>query len=381
MNQLRLDFGQAMVKIARRYTRCHIKVERENAHLYFNHRCKEEKLVPAALKVKPLFNTTKARSLARKQTRQNLNLRISNNHEVINKELKMMVRLGSLIMRKSSQEILEDITIKAKEAATREAQQIRARHQRKLLKLRNKRDLGNYTVNNNTLNNYTHGSCDKSNWIVNLSDRQFNAEEIKVLQRGLNFAVAPNKIPISKILSEVEVGIKNLGKSEKDLVRAQVCNITKHFTKIETNISLQEKKALTSLKNDPSVIILKADKGNCTVVINTCEYNDKMEELLSDTSTYYEIKKDSVKKTERSMNAKLLNLKRKGKFEDSEYYRIRSTDGVIPRIYGLVKIHKDNYPLRPIVSMIGSPLYNVSKFLANIISPLVGNSPYIFGQL
>ena len=121
MHQLRLDFGQAMVKIARRYTRCHIKVERESAHLYFNHRCKEEQLVPAALKVKPLFNTTKARSLARKQTRQNLNLRISNNHEVINKEIKMMIRLGSLIMQKSSQEILEDITIKAKEVATRES--------------------------------------------------------------------------------------------------------------------------------------------------------------------------------------------------------------------------------------------------------------------
>ena len=274
MNQLRLNFGQAMVKIARRFTRCHIKVERENAHLYFNHRCKEEQLVPAALKVKPLFNTTKARSLARKQTRQNLNLRISNNHEVINKEIKMMIRLGSLIIQKS---------IKAKEAATKgSSTNSSSRHQRKLFRLRNKRDIGNYTVNNNTLNNYTHGSCDKSNWIVNLSDRQFNAEEIKVLQKGLNFAVAPNKIPISKILSEVEVGIKNLGKSDKDLVRAQVCNITKHFTKIETNISLQEKKALTSLKNDHSVIILKADKGNCTVVINTCEYNDKMEELLSD---------------------------------------------------------------------------------------------------
>ena len=43
---------------------------------------------------------------------------------------------------------------------------------------------------------------------------------------------------------------------------------------------------------------------------------------------YREIKKHSVKKTEWSMNAKLLNLKRKGKFEDSEYYRIRSTDRV-----------------------------------------------------
>ena len=107
MNQLRLDFGQAMVKIARRYTRCHIKIERENAHLYFNHWYREEQLVPVALRVKPLFNTANARKLTKKQTRQNLNLRISNNHEVMNKELSMMIRLGSLVIHMSSKKLLK----------------------------------------------------------------------------------------------------------------------------------------------------------------------------------------------------------------------------------------------------------------------------------
>jgi hypothetical protein len=35
-----------------------------------------------------------------------------------------------------------------------------------------------------------------------------------------------------------------------------------------------------------------------------------------------------------------------------------------PRLYGLPKIHKEECPLRPIVSTMGSPTYNLAKYLA-----------------
>ena len=47
-----------------------------------------------------------------------------------------------------------------------------------------------------------------------------------------------------------------------------------------------------------------------------------------------------------------------------------------PRLYGLPKVHKTDLPLRPIVSSIGSPTYKLSKFVASIIGPLVGQSDY-----
>ena len=49
-------------------------------------------------------------------------------------------------------------------------------------------------------------------------------------------------------------------------------------------------------------------------------------------------------------------------------------DSALPRIYGLTKIHKPNLLLRPIVSFIGSATHELSKFLKNVLSPLVGNS-------
>jgi len=46
----------------------------------------------------------------------------------------------------------------------------------------------------------------------------------------------------------------------------------------------------------------------------------------------------------------------------------------IPRIYGLPKIHKEGVPLRPIVNTIGSPTYELAKYVAKIRKPLVGNT-------
>ena len=44
----------------------------------------------------------------------------------------------------------------------------------------------------------------------------------------------------------------------------------------------------------------------------------------------------------------------------------------LPMIYGLPKIHKPDIPLRPIAACIGSPTYNLSKFISSVISPLSG---------
>ena len=53
---------------------------------------------------------------------------------------------------------------------------------------------------------------------------------------------------------------------------------------------------------------------------------------------------------------------------------LRRSDGLSPRLYGLPKIHKSGIPLRPIVSFVNSPTYNVSRYLARILSPIVGNT-------
>jgi hypothetical protein len=73
---------------------------------------------------------------------------------------------------------------------------------------------------------------------------------------------------------------------------------------------------------------------------------------------------------------KLKQLKDKDKLEQTNYKIIRPNDASTAKFYGLPKIHKENIPLRPIVSLQGSPTYELSKYLAMILHPLVKTSPH-----
>ena len=49
-------------------------------------------------------------------------------------------------------------------------------------------------------------------------------------------------------------------------------------------------------------------------------------------------------------------------------------DSVVPRIYGIPKIHKQGTPRRPIVNTIGLSKYKLAEYLANLLKPLVGKT-------
>jgi hypothetical protein len=230
----------------------------------------------------------------------------------------------------------------------------------------------------NKLQNRRNGSVtiDKSFWVRNFSNRDLDQNELSVLQKGLNFAVTPKVIPKLEIASCIEANISKIPEKDRMAVRSEVCNILKSARIPRRNVTREELSAIQRLKKDSNIVIMKADKGNCVVVLNKSDYDTKMSDLLSDPDTYKKLKKDPSKLTERRMNAKLLLLKRNGKFSDSTYYNLRSTDAVTPRIYGLIKVHKENFPLRPIVSFVGSATYNLSKHLGKILSPLVGKNSF-----
>ena len=62
--------------------------------------------------------------------------------------------------------------------------------------------------------------------------------------------------------------------------------------------------------------------------------------------------------------------------KETNYKRIRPNDASTAKFYGLPKIHKENIHLRSIVSLPGSPTYELSKYLAMILHPLVKTSPH-----
>ena len=196
------------------------------------------------------------------------------------------------------------------------------------------------------------------------------------LEKCLKFAVAPSKIPTAEIVAAVEEGISRLNVDQKHLIRAEVSSILRRTKPPPKNISNDVFKALPALKKDPDRLVLSADKGNCVVIMDKQQYDEKASYLLSDRNTYSILKSDPTSKTQRKLNKMLLDLKKPGKISESTYKMLYSSDGLCPRFYGLPKIHKTGIPLRPIVSFVNSPTYAVSSYLAKILSPVVGNTDY-----
>lgn len=90
-----------------------------------------------------------------------------------------------------------------------------------------------------------------------------------------------------------------------------------------------------------------------------------MHVVLGDPNTCRIMEKNPIKKIENTLNDK--RWSNKGHMEDKVLYRLRSSDKLLPKAYGVSKSHKDNNPLRIIVSCVNTPLYNLVVFLHDII--------------
>ncbi|XP_037787640.1 uncharacterized protein LOC119583240 [Penaeus monodon] len=131
---------------------------------------------------------------------------------------------------------------------------------------------------------------------------------------------------------------------------------------------------LKTLKNDKTILITKPDKGRGVVILNSCDYKQKILNILSDHTKFKRITTE-VSTHLLYLEDKLKRLLRIIKTSGNEStYNFLMTSGSRPGLlYGLPKVHKPNIPLRPIISSIGTFNYNTAKFLVPIISPLTTN--------
>ena len=97
-----------------------------------------------------------------------------------------------------------------------------------------------------------------------------------------------------------------------------------------------------------------------------------MLEHLSTSGSYRKLDKDPTKKI---LNEVTKTIK-KSTLDENIKNKLISKDAMMPRNYGLPKIHKDGVPILPIVNTINSPTYQLAKFLAKKLKVFVGQTPY-----
>ena len=66
-----------------------------------------------------------------------------------------------------------------------------------------------------------------------------------------------------------------------------------------------ERRAIKSLQDDETIIIVKADKGNAVVIIDKVEYERKIGDHLADNGTYRPIQTNPLLKLQNKVNDEL----------------------------------------------------------------------------
>jgi len=143
--------------------------------------------------------------------------------------------------------------------------------------------------------------------------------------------------------------------------------------KIPSNMSQKQKQALHELKNNPAVDIYQFDKGSGFALLNKEDAISKIKDQLGEAKV---ISKDPTNSLTKKFQSTLSSLRKEDKLNNKTFYAMYPSDAIPPRMYGMLKAHKPqkDYPMRIVVSTIGSPMYGTSKHLVELIQPVLDKS-------
>ncbi|XP_029638026.1 uncharacterized protein LOC115213231 [Octopus sinensis] len=120
--------------------------------------------------------------------------------------------------------------------------------------------------------------------VIIVSSQHLENSEEAVLNKGLKFATTIKCIRYLDMIAPIEEIAVKIPKAQGDELRWKVRQILEKGKFPKPNIPKKEKFTISRLQNDNSIIILPADKGNATVVMNKSDYSEKLPSHISDGS-------------------------------------------------------------------------------------------------
>ena len=197
----------------------------------------------------------------------------------------------------------------------------------------------------------------KQKWVHNFSSKSLTHTQTNVLEKAL-ILLSPKSLPMVDITCGVEEGLRKASNpAAVSIACSKVARVLKTARPPRRNIDKEEEQALKELKEDKDIVILKADKGNCTVIMNRSDYDQKINALLNDNNIYSKLvsTRNPLNSITKDVNDFVHQLLLDDKIKQDKYYWLHCSKAVMPRFYGLPKIHKVNVPLCPIVSFVNFP--------------------------
>ena len=142
-------------------------------------------------------------------------------------------------------------------------------------------------------------------------------------------------------------------------------NLPQYVTR--PNLTSEQRSTLKNLGSNPDLVIKPFDKGSGICLMDTPLYISKIEEHLSNPTTYKELNSNPTQAIRNDVLSTLDYLRKTHGIDDETKPKPART----PLFYGLPKVQKPNIPLRPIVSACDSPTDQLSNYVTHFIQPLV----------
>eukprot|EP00061_Rhincodon_typus_P003970 g21434.t1 len=210
-------------------------------------------------------------------------------------------------------------------------------------------------------------------WIRNLSDRKLTDTEKAFHTRGLNYNCRnANKTEFLATL-EATLRTNNINEETQQTIRQTVILTLTRRSELNTLKTL-ERQALEGLEKDKKTTILPADKGCMTITLNKRDYTSKAQALLADENTFWPVK---IEPTPQLGNKILYTLKKTQTNQTDQQSRLLKNETQRNQHTPILpKVHKPEVPLRPIVSLPGTPSHRLATELQRRLRHLVNKSPH-----
>ena len=344
------------------YKNLRIKVLNCCASIYFNRRCLKQNIVPKYARIK-IPNTSPASKTTQKKTQIT----------------RMKDEIKYLYMKKDH---LNDALLKAHLQAASEwgssweliresiHNTVNSLFEKKYKNLDEKISRLTNTQKEAVQNNTTFYPR-----VENKTDIPLTKEELDLLNKGLKYNLDhKHRHWINNLALEAENAVTLLPPVEQEYTWHQEArNIRKLLTQ-ETlhkrekfNKGKEELRILNQIKeklHENKAIITKADKGNSVVIIYEDEYIQKVKDSISNNEAS-ETSEHITAKFPKHIRTPLIECKQLIDTHNKWKYIKLNPGTLVLRV--LIKVHKEDTPIRLIVNFRNAPNYNIAKMMANIL--------------
>ena len=255
--------------------------------------------------------------------------------------------------------------------------------------------------------------------VLNLSSRRLSIPERSLLEKGLKFIPTPKYIDLCEITKPIRDFTRKLMINKfffakntmiktpftyksnwcpppstlTPSIREITDRIFKRASKMQMrretpNLPINEFAAIQTLRNDPDIVIKKADKGSATVILDRNDYIWEIDRQLANSKHYRKLDQPIYHNTSKQITKIIHRLANNKKISKKQVQYLTPAENPRPRhIYTLPKIHKSPEswsipfqipPGRPIISDVGSESYRISEYIDSFLAPLAAkHSSYL----